>query len=253
MKKINYKWIVISIIIYVGIVLGVLFVYYAKRGNSGYLILSDDAIYYKEKHKWEKYYNDIFTPTPVTVLTSTGTKELEITRIKGKLEYYQDESQIILEEPLLMAYSNKLNLKFKDYELEPIAAPEIKKFDEILKKHDIIGYEHLSSRRLSYDFDHDGLDEVIYFVTNLFLETTYDKVFSFAYYIKGNEIIYLNEQVGTLDQTYDLCIPTVKSIIDLNDDQKDEVIFACEYFNNIGVSYSFYQIKNHNFIKMEGV
>lgn len=253
MKKRNYKLGIILVVVYGILVLGFLFLSNKGKGSTGYLILAEDSIYYKSNHKWKRYYKDISNPIPFTILTNSGLKTLEIATTKGKLEYYQNKSQINLEENFLFAYSKELNLQLKDYNLEPITALEIQKLDDILKDHDIIGYEYLSSNRLSYDFNRDGINETIYFVTNLFLETTYDKVFSFAYYIKNNQIVYLYEQVGSLDKVYDLCIPTVKLIADLDDNQNDELVLDCDYFDNIGVNHSFYQFENNEFVPMKGV
>ena len=133
-----------------------------------------------------------------------------------------------------------MKLKFK----AEMNQEEIKQIDTILEEHGIIGYENLNvKKKISLTENNQTND--IYIVSNLFDESKYDKVFSFAYYFSNNQIHYLIEKVDSVDNAYDLCIPSISSYINFNHSQQSKIVLSCEYFSDIGTDNKIYQLNNH--------
>ena len=241
-NKKTYISLIVIFIIFIGIVY--LINNYQKM-NKKYLILSDNEIYSFENDKLKKVTKDIEKQLNITSI-SDSTEYLTFTYKNNYLLFYEDGEPINIPSNFHFAYSSKLNIEVQDYKYIDVSEENLEKFDEILKNHDIIGYTYLNiSKKLSYDFDSDGIKEDIYFVTNLFDEDEYDKVFSFVYYIKDDQIIYLQEDVTNIENAYDLCLSDANDIFSLNNQKY--MIITCRYFSNKGVENKMYQYKKGNF------
>lgn len=247
MKK-KYKIYISIIAIYAIIALIVLIFNIYNNHNSGYIILPGENVYYKDNNSITAYSNDIDKAIDIKFITDYGTNKLKFKLINNNVELYNNDTLVEFDENFKIAYSSNLKLNLADYSSDELNSEDMKKVSDILKEHGIIGYENLNtSSKVSFDYNNDGISETIYFVSNLFDETKYDKVFSFVYYISGNDIIYLIEQIDTIENTYELCIPSMNSIVDLNNDGIYEFIISCEYFSNIGIDNQIYEQKENLF------
>lgn len=244
--KMNKKvYIIIIVLIVIMFIPILLYVTFYKTNNSTYLILPGNEIYTLESGKLNKVNDEIKKPLDI-VFISDEEKKLTFTYKSNQILFYEDDEPIIIPDSFKVAYSNKKNLNLVDYKIENINSENLPKFSDILKKHDIIGYDYLTtSEKLSYDFDNDGKNEELYFVSNLFEELKYDKVFSFVYYIKDDEIIYLQEDVIESENAYDICVSDINSIIDISGNKI--MTITCEYFSEIGDENNIYNYQKSKF------
>jgi len=238
---------IILISIYVVIALIAVIFIGVNNKQKGYIILPGYDLYYKNKNTIKSYNKKIDELKDIITITDIETKKLKF-KNEEQLEIYENNEITDIRQNLIMAYSSNLNFDIANYSKETLNDEDIKILNQILEEHDIIGYENLNTNeKISFDYDQNGIEETIYFVSNLFEETVYDKVFAFVYYIENNEIKYLSEQVTDILKIYDLCVPRMNSIVDLDEDKKYEFIISCEYFSNKGIQNSIYKKQNNLF------
>lgn len=209
--------------------------------SQGYIILPGNQVFYKNQDKITVIEKDFSKNKfeKVIVITENETQKLEFRITDGKAEFYKENKKIDLEENLVIAYSPNMNLEVESSTKEELNQEEIKEVDAILKEHGIIGYENLNvSQKVKIN------NNIFYIISNLFDETKYDKVFSFVYYYENNKIHYLVEDVDSTDNTYNLCIPHINSLVRFNHGN-DKIILSCEYFSDIGTENTIYELTNN--------
>ena len=242
-KKMYLSIIVILLVVFVPIII-YLTIY--KKATSTYLIFPDNDVYIVENGKLVKVDYDIKENLDVIFTTDEEQKDLTFTYKSNQVIFYEDGEPIITPDGFLLAHSKKNNVNLEEYKIEDINAKNLPKFSDILEKNDIIGYDYLSiSSELSIDINNDGIEEKVYFVSNLFEELKYDKVFSFVYYIENDDIVYLQEDVAKSSNAYDLCLPNLNSIINING--KKIMSITCEYFSEKGIKVKLYDYHNNKF------
>lgn len=235
-----------SYLVLIGIFLTIfvlLLVYYISffQKNQGYIILPGNQVFFKNHDKITLVDTDFKKDNyeKVIVVTENKTQKLEFRVTDGKAEFYKENKKIDIEDNLIIAYSPNLDLEIKNSTKEELNQEEMKEVDAILKEHGIIGYENLNvSQKVKIN------DKIFYIISNLFDETKYDKVFSFAYYYENNKLHYLVEDVDSIDNTYNLCIPRINSLIKFNHGN-EKLILSCEYFSDIGIENTIYELTNN--------
>lgn len=113
----------------------------------------------------------------------------------------------------------------------------------VLKKYHISLSSKLTNATLvSVDFDHDGIVEDFYAVSNAFsLENEPETVFTFAFMVKNETIYMIYEDVRTEDY-FGACKPFFTSFLDADNDQNYELIFSCGRYSveeQLDVLYEF--------------
>jgi len=104
--------------------------------------------------------------------------------------------------------------------------------------------EFTYAKKSTLDIDGDEKDETIYTVSNAFTyESGLNKKFSIVF-IENNDIDILYEDYVSSKDQYDLCVPKINSIIDINKDSKYEIILECNYFSVMGTCTSLYEPEN---------
>lgn len=241
-KKAYFVLIGISIVILL-FLLG--YYYFGVQKNNGYIIFPGGQVFYKKGNNMtlveKNFQSDQYAN--IIVVVDNQQMHLKFTISDGKVEFYNNKEKIDLEE-FTIAYSPKLDIKLKNYSETEMNQEEIKQIDTILEEHGIIGYENLNVKK-KVSLTENNQTNDIYIVSNLFDESKYDKVFSFAYYFSNNQIHYLIEKVDSVDNAYDLCIPSISSYINFNHSQQSKVVLSCEYFSDIGTDNKIYQLNNH--------
>lgn len=79
---------------------------------------------------------------------------------------------------------------------------------------------------VSYDIDNDNIQESFYSISNAFSGGTAEKVFSMVFMVKNEQIISLYNSVDTNTGTNG-CKPYINTILDANNDGKNEIILTC--------------------------
>lgn len=145
----------------------------------------------------------------------------------------------------ILSYTNNLKLKVTDFEIANLNDEDYKILDKVLQYIGIEGYSNLSSfEKLSFDFNEDGTKEILYAVSNTFIEDTYQQVFSVVYMVNGNSFDILYQEKGMLDHTYEIGRVYFHSVVDMDSQKGYELIFGSELFDEGGTHYQVYNFKN---------
>ena len=222
-NKIYIYLIIFNAILFIG-----LGIYFGITNNSSsFIILSDMNVYTIKNNKLVRYEKNISKKININV-KEEDLRNLSFTYIDGKLTFYDDSEEVELKDYFEYAYTNDIDIKSIDIDEQDIDYDEYATMNKILHDHDINGYTELT---LSKKINVEG--KTLYFISNLFEEFDYDKVFSFVYYIENDEVKYLIENVASNEDAYDICVPKFNSSININN--QEVLIIDCRYFSEIGI------------------
>lgn len=141
-------------------------------------------------------------------------------------------------------------IEFQEQDLD-VNGEELLK--NILDQHNIdYPQEFTYAKKVTLDIDGDDKEENIYTVSNAFTyETDVNKKFSIIFINGDNKQILYHKYVDVGDQ-YDLCVPKINSIIDIDEDSNYEIIFECNYFSEMGSCGSLYELSDGTYKLRKG-
>ena len=137
-------------------------------------------------------------------------------------------------------------MKIKNFNQEKIS--DYTKVNKVLSENNIsTGQELTSNTQISVDIDNDGVDEKIYVVGNVFpMETDPEYIFSVVF-MEKNDIIYPIYKSIEKNKNFNGCKPYINSIIDVDDDNKYEIILSCSQYSTEGTIDMLYRFNNDKF------
>lgn len=98
------------------------------------------------------------------------------------------------------------------------------------------------------DLNNDGVLERIYTISNKFpYEDVGNLSFSYIFMLKNDKIIYLYKNKEEIDDVYSGCNPYISNLIDIDEDNKLEVIIGCSYYSVEGTKYNLYKFNDYMF------
>ncbi len=224
------------IVIFNIVIFGILILYFNINKTTGeYIILPDNNVYTFQSGKLKKYEKDIKNHS--IILVQEDAIKVMFSYIDGDLKFYKDGEEIETTDEFKYAYTSGIKLYENNTEIEDIDYNEYELIKKVLDAHGIDGYSYLpTASKIKFG------TETIYLISNLFEEQTYDKVFSFVYYLnKNNDIIYLDEFVTSSKDAYDICVPEYNSLVTINNQQS--LIINCAYFSTKGKDTKVYNRK----------
>ena len=226
-----------NVVIFLGIVLTILIIaliYVVNERNTPKVIIMPGGIYEVTSNSFVKYNKDVTKKTKLNI-KDNSISNLTFTYVKGELKFYSGKKEIEVPDDFGYAYTSRVNVDNIDISKEELDMNELSSVNDILKTHGIEGYDYLTTSKVTID------NKTIYFVSNLFEEYTYSKVFSFVYYFnEESDIIYLIEEVKSSDNIYDMCLPTMNSYIKVNG--VNNIIIDCDYYSEIGTDKYIYKV-----------
>ena len=96
------------------------------------------------------------------------------------------------------------------------------------------------------DFDHDGVDEDFYVISNVFLDEYVETTFSIVYMIDQDKLYMIYEDISK-NQSFNGCKPFFTSFLDVNQDNTYEFILSCGRYSVSEQIDMLYQYKNNAF------
>lgn len=161
---------------------------------------------------------------------------------------FEKDKTAINYEGELLAFDND---KYKVLTYEQNEITDFTDIEKVLVENNILfNPTYTSSYYIDLDIDNDKEMERLYVISNLFpIDPISDNIFFSIVFLKKNDkIIKLYEQKE--DDSFSGCKASVSSIIDLNHDNKYELILKCTYYSTNGVDYSLYNFNKDNFHKL---
>lgn len=253
MKKSNKTILIIMIVI---VFLSLLFFFTIGRKlikNSkinDMIIVGNDAVFKKDGNKWRNVpFKDISKYNWKQYYTYIDNSYFGQYYLYNSEKWYlfEDKNKALNYEGDLLALSGNIKYKVVNFTLHDIEDTTYVK--QVLKDHHLDENSTLtSSSYVDIDINNDGNKERIYTISNQFpLEDVGNTYFSFIFMIDHNRIIYLYEKVKEEVDPYSGCKPYINNIIDVDEDDRYEIILGCGYYSTNGIHYKMYQFKNGKF------
>ena len=250
-KRRYIKIIVVIVILSVIFLLTVGLNLIKKEQEIDLIVLDSNVIFKKQNNKWYsikkdselKKYNWQFLYTFVD------------NEYLGKYYLYFDEEWYLFDKDKNALNYNGSLIAFNDskYKVINFNTSDIVDntyLNKILTENNLdLNQELTNNYYFSFDIDNDNKDEQLYVVSNRFpinnLNTS--TYFSFVFLVDNGKIITIYEDIEKTDDSYSGCKPYIKSILDINDDNKYEVILNCAYYSTGEINSSMYEYKHNKF------
>lgn len=251
MKK-RYVVIIVMIIVY-------FIVFFLLYGMENYkqsklkttIIVNDSTIWQLEENNW--------TSIPVSN-SETDTLNWEEFNIFidnkniGKYSVVYDNQWYLFDKDRkpynysgnLIAYQANYKMKVKDFTKKEIT--DFTKVNKVLEENNLSTNQELTvSNYIDVDYDNDGIDERLYFISNAFpLDTNPNYIFSIVFAEKDNKTYQIYKSIEK-NQSFNGCKPYISAIIDVNDDNKYEFILSCSEYSVEKTIDMLYEFKNNEF------
>jgi hypothetical protein len=132
----------------------------------------------------------------------------------------------------ILAYNSNHPIKVADFKEEVVDSSDKDIVDFVLSDHDLSTSSKFTvSKKITMDLDNDEEQETIYCLSNAFAtEFIPDTVFSYVVVKDGTNVYYLYESTEDNKGT-NSCRPFIHHIIDVNNDNKYEIIVSCGYYS----------------------
>lgn len=146
----------------------------------------------------------------------------------------------------LLAYKSNYEINVLQYQEEEIT--DYSYINEVLTENDLPSTSTFTtSKQAIFDIDNDGIDETLYVISNVFADDYYpENLFAIAFMVKDGEIQYLYKNI-TSNTDYNVCKPYLNSIIDVNKDDKYEIILSCGRISNQKPTDMLYKLEEDGF------
>ena len=243
----NKRYIYIIVILFISVFL--FFIFYGinaiKDYNKDEILIVSDNIFRKYKSKWFKIQD----------MKSMNWKKFHIyvnnDYYGDKYLYYNEKWYIFEKDKKALTYSGDIlafNANYKVVKFNEINNYSDKNIEKILEenKSENLGIEN--SYYIDVDIDNDGSLERIYVVTNRFSDKLNSgKFFSYVFLVKKEKITYIYKEESNDSDSYSGCKPYISNIIDVDEDNKYEIIMTCSYYSNGIKKYNLYEYQKGKF------
>ena len=130
----------------------------------------------------------------------------------------------------LIAYKANYDLKIKEFETKENKNNTY--VHQVLKENNLSTSSQMTVNNvINYDIDNDGVAEQFYIISNAFASDFYpDTIFSIVFMVKEEKIysMYTNVEKANYGNG---CKPYIRTFLDINDDDKHELILTCAKYS----------------------
>lgn len=130
----------------------------------------------------------------------------------------------------LIAYKANYDLKIKEFETKENNNNTY--VHQVLKENDLSTSSQMTVNNvINFDIDADGVEEQFYIISNAFASDFYpDTIFSIVFMVKEEKIysMYTNVEKANYGNG---CKPYIRTFLDINDDDKHELILTCAKYS----------------------
>lgn len=250
-KKSTYVVILVFISVFSLIMFLVFGVSNIKKGKyATTLVVGDDTVWtYSDKH-W-------MNVTKVTSLKKLDWNKFNIYLNNKEFgEYYlwhddkwyafDDEKNAVVLDGEMLAYNSNHEIKVSEFEQEEIVDRTYVNY--VLEQNDISPSSQTTTEYLvNYDYDNDGEEEQFYLISNVFaMDFDPETSFSIVFMVKDERVYYIYNDISK-NKTYNGCMPYITSFLDVDNDNRDEMILSCAKYSVNGVIKMLYAYENGEF------
>ncbi len=146
----------------------------------------------------------------------------------------------------LLAFSGNFELKLQEFITEEVTDRTY--VDQVLTENNLLINQELTVNEVSHiDIDQDGIIENFYTLSNAFpMDSNPEKVFSFVFMEKNGTLSLLYSAIDNNKGTNG-CKPMITSVLDADNDKKNELIVTCNQYSIEEPIVMLYQWKENEF------
>lgn len=249
-KKRYIKIIIIMILLSIIFLLTIGLKLIEKENEIDLIVLDNNVILKKENNKWSSIKQE-------SELKKYNWNMLHIfvdNKYLGKYNIYFNEKFYLFDKDRnavnyngdLIAFSNN------SYKLVNFTTSDITNnyyVDKILSDYKLDNTSLTSQYYIDLDIDNDNINEQIFVVSNKFPidNVTQNTYFSFIFLVDKKEIIMIYKNIEQTDDSYSGCKPYINNILDINDDNKYEIILNCAHYSTGQIDSLMYEYKRKKF------
>ncbi|MBQ9019065.1 MAG: hypothetical protein IJ097_01970 [Bacilli bacterium] len=159
---------------------------------------------------------------------------------------FNDKKEAVILDGEMIAYKANHNISIKEFNQQSIDDYTYV-YQELDNKGISTTSKYTADYKVLFDFDSDGVEEEFYVITNAF-PTGFnpDKIFSLVFMVKDDKIYPIYEDV-LKNKSFNGCKPYFNSFIDVDDDNKYEIILSCAEYSVSKTKVMLYTMENQEF------
>lgn len=243
--------IVFGILIFYFLIMCIIFNDKSKNTNPTYILLDSKNIWKYQAKEWKNVTNSSNAEYDWEKFDIYENQEkkgsYKVHFYNNEMYIFDDQKNRIRTEGNVLAIKGNKKINIIPYKESSI---ENEKIYQILEELNIESNSDLtklsSNKKITIDIDNDQEKETFYSLSNIFIdndELISNKKFSVIAMEKNNKISFLMDEIYNKEEFMEYCNPEVFSIIDVNEDEKLEIISKCVYVDQIGTYYNLYNLK----------
>jgi len=171
----------------------------------------------------------------------------------NKWYLFDDNRKAIKYDGNILAINGNVKYELIDFKEEDFDSDDEKLLTKILEGKSIDETsEPDSASKIVLDLDGDNIQETIYTASNAFIEG-YSVKNRYSIIFTGDEqpeILY--EHYEDESKQFSMCVPRLNTVIDIDKDSKYELIFECNYYDQLGSCAMLFEQKNDKYILSKG-
>lgn len=247
----NRKFIIIAIVIFVIAIICLISLSY--KNNGLYILVSPNTVFTYNDGGWSVEGNK-------AKFNKGGYEVYNNNKLAGTFKAKYNSDELIYEfnktfkekedfTDLFIAFRGKTKYSVENINVKTLDNSDYSNILNILRENNIsYVIKNLPvSGKLEIDMNNDKVNEKIYYLSNTFDDTSNQKAFSIIAIVHNNKISYIHREVVGLNNMYDICMPYIHSVIDVEQDNNLEIITGCAYFSNIGTKNYIFNIEDNNY------
>ena len=173
---------------------------------------------------------------------------------------YNDEMYVFNNNKDSIEYDGKLlgyhgidKIDVKPFKEQDFDSDDYEIIQKILEENKISYYGKYVGKKIATNLDKDNDLEYLYYVFNIYDDTLTNNAFVFAFVLNDNKIEYLQQNiVDKSDIISNMCVPSIHSIVDIDNDKMYEIIMTCEFASMKGTCNYLYKKGNKGYDILAG-
>lgn len=212
--------------------------------NKSYIVVYPGNAYVFSKGKWSSFSLNAILDKEYSAQNEGILSKKALLTNEEVLKYNNE----ITSEIFLATTGYIENIAFT---LEEMEESDLQILNQILIEKGIKNGGSLGiEEKIVLDIDNDGIIETLYSFSNVFTDLSRDKDFSLILLKKQDMLQTIFYHEADVDDLENTCASIIYGLIDVNKDQKYELITGCSYYDQIGVDYHFYSLENGKYVEM---
>lgn len=224
-----------------------------RKREKLYIVVDNDAMWVYKNQKWStiskndaKSYNwmafDVYEGN-----SFSGRDYLMYTNDKWYI--FDNSKKAVIPKEKVLAIGGNLNVSVLDFSMSNFTNEDNIYIKTILNRYGISDNVNFTNKeKISIDFDNDGENESLFVLSNVFPNGFTPSVTYNLIFLRDNNSTYVvYKNISGYNDDYSGCKAYVNNIIDVNNDNKYEILIGCGYYSTKGVYYALYTFLDNKY------